>query len=55
MERIKMKYKLKYSGNKSRKFWDKISQQKNGSDEAYLLGVILQDFENSILNRLNNL
>jgi len=48
-----MKYRPKYSGNKSRKFWDKIDETKD--DEAYLLGVILQEFEHRMLSRLNNL
>ncbi len=49
--------KPKYSGKKSRKFWDEINYIKNENDhsQAYLLGCILQDFEGEILERIKNL
>jgi len=44
-----------YSGKKSKAFWKKIDNIKDQTDyhEAYLIGVILQDIERSMLMRLN--
>jgi len=47
-----MKHKPRYSGKKSRKFWNKIAES---DDEAYLIGVILQEFEANILKILKDL
>jgi hypothetical protein len=46
-------FKPRYSGDKSRKFWDKID--KLNHESAYSLGVALQDIESSILRQLNSI
>lgn len=43
----------KYSGKDSHDFWAEINSLKGESwDRAYLLGVVLQDFEAAMLSRL---
>ncbi len=46
--------KHKYSGNLSRKFWDRVNDL-SGEDhaEAYALGVALQNLEEQVLKHLN--
>ena len=51
---MKAKFKRKYSGKKSRKFWDKINEEVNESrhDRNYSLGVALQNIEDAILKQI---
>ena len=52
-----MKYKLKphYSGNLSRKFWDRIKNLKEpGQQSIYCCGILLQNLERSVLLWLDN-
>lgn len=45
--------KAKYSGKKSRKFWERIhALPKRKRDEAYSLGVVLQETESTVLRLL---
>ena len=48
--------KPKYSGPKSRKFWKRINELPTRKrDEAYSLGVVLQETEGTVLRLLKNL
>ena len=49
-----MKIKPKYSGKRSRKFWNAINSIENecDQDELYSLGVALQDLEGYVLKQL---
>ena len=50
------KLKPRYSGKKSNEFWNTINSIPNSSvaDNAYLLGCVLREFEEDILERINN-
>lgn len=51
-----MKFQSHYSGKKSKTFWEKINKIKGDDhDVAYLTGVMLQDIECYLLNRLKNM
>ena len=46
--------KPRYSGPKSRAFWKRInSLPKHKKDEAYSLGVVLQETESTVLRLIN--
>lgn len=48
------KLKPRYSGPKSRKFWNRINALPSRQrDEAYSLGVVLQETESTVLRLLN--
>jgi hypothetical protein len=48
--------KPRYSGRKSTKFWKRINAlPKSKRDEAYSLGVVLQELESTVLRLLKNL
>ena len=50
------KFKPRYCGDKSDKFWDTInSLPKCKQSEMYSLGVALQNLEEQVLKRLNEI
>ena len=52
MKKRKVKWIPNYSGHRSVPFWDFINKHKKHS-EYYLLGVLLQNLEGSILREFN--
>lgn len=50
------KFKPRYCGYKSNRFWDTINSLKNcKQSEMYSLGVALQNLEEQVLKRLNEI
>jgi hypothetical protein len=51
---MKVLLNRRYSGNHSKRFWDRVKKLKNESDHqaAYMFGVVLQELEERVLKFL---
>ena len=56
MKKVKIKkFKPRYSGKKSERFWQAVNQlEEPEHSEMYLAGVLLQDMEGKVISILNN-